>query len=54
MNANAATRLAAFALAAVTSLGILTATVTGMQPRTGAQPQLIALDTVTVTATRAN
>jgi hypothetical protein len=51
----AATRVASFVLAVLASASVLGATVAGMQPGyDGAAPQVVALDTVTVTATKAN
>jgi hypothetical protein len=51
----AAARVASFFLAVLASASVLGATVAGMQPRyDGAAPQVVALDSVTVTATKAN
>lgn len=50
MNTQAQTKIVAFALAALTSVSLLGATIGGMQPRIQADVQLIALDAVTITA----
>jgi hypothetical protein len=50
MHTQAQTKIVAFALAALTSVSLLGATIGGMQPRIQADVQLIALDTVTITA----
>lgn len=52
--ASFASRAAAFACALVASATVLGATVAGMQPQTDAAPQIVVLDTVTVTAARVN
>jgi hypothetical protein len=49
-----ATKLAAFAVAVVTSAVVLGSTVAGMQPRDEAGMNVIALERVTITATRTN
>lgn len=48
------TRATAFFFAFVASATVLGATVGGMQPRIDASLPVVAMDTVTVTATRAN
>lgn len=50
----ATTRATALAFAFVASATVLGATVAGMQPRVDAATPVIALDSVTVTATRVN
>lgn len=51
----ATARFASFFLAVLASATVLGATVVGMQPGyDGAAPQVVALDTVTVTAIKAN
>ncbi|MCA3218305.1 MAG: hypothetical protein ING59_07055 [Burkholderiales bacterium] len=50
MNIQAQTKIVAFALAALTSVSLLGATIGGMQPSGQTDVQLIALDTVTITA----
>jgi len=47
-------RLAAFALAVVTSAVVLGSTVAGMQPAADEGLQIVALERVTVTAPRVN
>ena len=47
-------RLAAFASALLTSAVVLGATVAGLQPHNEAATQVVALERVTVTATRSN
>lgn len=58
MNANYTTslqaRFAAFAVALVTSAVVLGSTVAGMQPRSDDASQVVALERVTITATRTN
>ena len=59
MNANYTTslqaRFAAFAVALVTSAVVLGSTVSGMQPRSDeASQQVVALERITITATRTN
>jgi hypothetical protein len=59
MNANFTTslptRLTAFAVAVLTSAVVLGSTLAGMQPRDdAANPQLIALDRITIRATPLN
>ena len=59
MNANAtrtaaSTRVAAFFFAVVASTALLGATVGGMQPHESNAPQYLALDSVTVSAVKAN
>ena len=49
-----AAKLAAFAAAFVTSAIVLGSTVAGMQPRTDGSQNVVALERVTVTATRTN
>lgn len=50
----AAARATAFFFAFVASATVLGATVGGMQPRIDASLPVVAMDTVTVTATKAN
>lgn len=58
MNANYTTslqaRFAAFAVALVTSVVVLGSTVAGMQPRGDDANQVVALERITITATRTN
>jgi len=51
---SAATRISAFFLAVLASAAVLGATVGGMQPRIDSTAPVIAMDTVTITATRTN
>ena len=59
MNANAtrtaaSTRVAGFVLAVLASTAVLGATVGGMQPHESSAPQIVALDHVTVNASKVN
>jgi hypothetical protein len=54
MTTQAQTKFAAFALAVLTSVSVLGAVTAGMQPRVQTEMQLVALDAVTVTATKIN
>ena len=58
MNANYTTslqtRFAAFAVALVASAVVLGSTVAGMQPRSDDAMQVVALERITITATRTN
>jgi hypothetical protein len=54
MTTQAQTKFAAFALAVLTSVSVLGAVTAGMQPRVQTEMQLVALDAVTVTATKVN
>ncbi len=47
-------RFAAFAVALVTSVVVLGSTVAGMQPRSDDANQVVALERITITATRTN
>lgn len=49
-----ASRLAAFAMAVVTSAVVLGSTVAGMQPAADSGLQVVALERITVTAPRLN
>lgn len=49
-----ASRLAAFAMAAVASAVVLGSTVAGMQPAADSNLQVVALERITVTAPRVN
>jgi hypothetical protein len=47
-------RFAAFAVALLTSAVVLGSTVSGMQPRSDDFSQVVALERITITATRTN
>ncbi len=52
MTTQTTTKITAFALALLTSVSVLGAVTAGMQPRLHGQMELVALDTVTITATK--
>ncbi len=52
MTTQATTKITAFALALLTSVSVLGAVTAGMQPRLHGQMEQIALDTVTITASK--
>jgi hypothetical protein len=52
MTTHATTKIAAFALALLTSVSVLGSVTAGMQPRVQGQMEMIALDSVTITATK--
>jgi hypothetical protein len=54
MTTQTQTKFAAFALAVLTSVSVLGAVTAGMQPRVQTEMHLVALDAVTVTATKVN